>query len=328
MIASNNTRSRNANYQHVNTLLANHGIDILGLQEVWKSNVNFVGYDIFKAERNDQNGGGVAIVAKNSLTLDLVTSDINKHIEYIIVSNQNLHLVSVYRPPKGDFKHFLKQLTEIIRVEKKSCFIMGDFNIDLSVETDLTYDLKNLFTLKNMRLITSDISRHCSTTDTQIDGIFSNDVNIVAEGTLLTDFSDHFTPFCILNNKNESKNIPYRCITQKSLETFKLKVATLDFSSIYTNNIEEAFKNFHNTINTAFNTSFPLKVNNKPKQISSPWLTRGLKTSIRNKAKLLHKYIRKRSASNELRYKNYRNLLNKIIRLRKRFTLLTMALKL
>ena len=62
-------------------------------------------------------------------------------VEVVCVANktkQNMLIDVVYRPPNTDMARFIEHITQIIKsmkTDKKQCYIMGNFNINL-----LNYD--------------------------------------------------------------------------------------------------------------------------------------------------------------------------------------------
>ena len=133
-------------YKHeLEVILREIDIDIIGLSEthlneqIEDSEVNITGYCIFRNDR-DENGGGVALYVKKSLTYSTVTWKSEK-LELLSLEISPTHanpflLVCWYRPPtsKVDEESFenhrdtLKQLDK----EEKEIILIGDTNCDLA----------------------------------------------------------------------------------------------------------------------------------------------------------------------------------------------------
>ena len=117
-----------------------------------------------------------------------------------------------------------------------------------------------------------------------MDNIYTNFSNIAVNGILKTEFSDHYSLFCITKEakKNDSKvtHIKHE-FTEKNISNFKKKLEGTDWSPIYDeDHLPKAFSIFQETI---FKDIFPLKgflVNYKNR---ASYLTKGLKMSIKNK---------------------------------------------
>ena len=70
---------------------------------------------------------------------------------------------------------------------------------------------------------------------------------------------------------------------------------------------------FHNIFLEIYNSSFPVKL--KPHyKTRKPWLTNGMKCSIKHKNKLYAHYKKYPSQSNKKLYEEYRNMLIRLLR--------------
>ena len=78
------------------------------------------------------------------------------------------------------------------------------------------------------------------------------------------------------------------------------------------NNIDKLFSSFYKTLNNVVNKHAPVKTvsRRKMKQISKPWISSGIRTAIKIKHKLY-------AEGDRVRYKIYRNKIQKLIRLSK-----------
>ena len=62
-----------------------------------------------------------------------------------------------------------------------------------------------------------------------------------------------------------------------------------------------------------YDVAFPeTKIEIKTKNLLSPWLTKGLRKSSKRKQKLYEKFFKKRNLANEMAYKSYKNLFEKL----------------
>ena len=160
---------------------------------------------------------------------------------------------------------------------------------------------------------------------TLIDNIFTNNLchdDLCFQGILVSDVSDHFPVFHI--NYGCAAQVPDECIVSRNFSyqnkiAFHEAVAEIDWGEMYTlTEAQSAFSMFHSTFTKLFNQHFPkrkikIKYNNR-----KPWLTDGLKKSIRIKNKLYMKYIKIKSAYYECTYKMYRNRLTRLIKIAER----------
>ena len=57
----------------------------------------------------------------------------NKDIEALLVTNNKITIMNIYRPPKGDINEFTKTIKDVLMPltrDKKDILLAGDFNID------------------------------------------------------------------------------------------------------------------------------------------------------------------------------------------------------
>ena len=106
---------------------------------------------------------------------------------------------------------------------------------------------------------------------------------------------------------------PEKPIIQK--QRFCESISSVNWEAIYSeSDTQTALGLFHSTLLKHFYKNFPkqtvkIRYNNR-----KPWLTQGLKDSIRMKNKLYRKYLKVKSVANEMNHKNYRNKLNQIVK--------------
>lgn len=115
-------------------------LHILAFTETWAKKeevfaLKIDGYSIFLQDRVLSRGGGVALYFKNGLTYTAseVASATYNAINFEISgpNESNLSGLLVYRPPKSNRDHFLKDLAANITGLRDNAVLMGDFNIDL-----------------------------------------------------------------------------------------------------------------------------------------------------------------------------------------------------
>ena len=74
-----------------------------------------------------------------------------------------------------------------------------------------------------------------------------------------------------------------------------------------------AFENFSDTFSMLYERNFPLKKHNiKNKDLLTPWMTKGMKKSSKQKQRLYIKYLKNKTEASEHTYKNYKNLFEKL----------------
>ena len=142
---------------------------------------------------------------------------------------------------------------------------------------------------------------------TLIDNIFINKFDdFLVSGNIVTDLTDHFSQFCILKStlvKVEPEKIITRDYSQFSEQRFLEDLSMINWDVILRgDDIDKIFSTFYNKVNKITNKHAPFRTlsKRKSKQLSKPWITKGLKKSIKIKNELFY-------SGNRERYKLYRN---------------------
>ena len=155
---------------------------------------------------------------------------------------------------------------------------------------------------------------------TIIDNIFTNNHEALIksyQGILVTDLSDHFPVFHInqtLISVEQDVFIVKRSFTAKNKLAFLEDLGAVDWQLIYNwSGTQAAFSQFHQKLLGLYDKNFPkrkikLRYNNR-----KPWLSEGLRYSIKQKNKLYYKSIKCKTAYNEIMYTTYRNELKHIL---------------
>jgi hypothetical protein len=151
-----NIRSLNKNHKSLQILLTslNHDFDVICLSELWNVNLSFLktilpDYKCKYQEALSSKIGGVAIFYKKGYKVekkteykinpnndtDIDVDDLWMHIE----TDQQVKMLLgvIYRHPKGNITPFNDKLSTVLKKihddkDIESCFLAGDFNIDIS----------------------------------------------------------------------------------------------------------------------------------------------------------------------------------------------------
>ena len=138
-------------------------------------------------------------------------------------------------------------------------------------------------------------------------------------GIFYTDISDHF-PIFYINSINKLSDIDKdflikRDYSEQNIDKFKNYLTNIDWLPVIT--VEDpqiAYARFNDIFSLGYNQCFPLKKIKLGYKNRKPWLSEGLKTSIKIKNKLFIKYKCNSTPQNEAKYKEYRNKVNSLIR--------------
>ncbi|XP_065658022.1 uncharacterized protein LOC136082540 [Hydra vulgaris] len=163
--------------------------------------------------------------------------------------------------------------------------------------------------------------RITNTSSTLLDNIFTNNIYncLLESGIIKTDITDHFPIFLITNNITDNysalkSTIQMRQINENSLLHFRnLLSEKIDWDLILqSQEANKAYDLFLAQFCKYYDLAFPLKkivINSK--SLLSPWMTKGLLKSFKRKQKLYEKYLKHKSFTNEINYKNYKSLFEK-----------------
>ena len=194
-------------------------------------------------------------------------------------SLKNIIIGVVYRPPNSNLENFydvLRTMLVSICREKKLCYILGDYNLDLlkSESHSLTKDFVNLMFEHSFVPLINRPTRVTRSSASLIDNIFTNDLsfsNSSSSGILLNDTSDHY-PVFHLSTTNELIEkeivITKRRITNETRLKFIDMVTNVDWSFVSSiENTQLAYSAFSEKYIDLYNRAFP-KVNKKKSLIT------------------------------------------------------------
>ena len=320
--------------------------DVIIIQESWKvknpSSLELDGYNFLYKTRVDSEGGGVAFYINKNLRFRekgcysifeekifeslCIEIEVNKK-EKVLISN-------VYRSncdhpqltPLQQTNRFLDIFTNLqdqLSSSNTEAYIFGDLNFDLlKFEQNINIRdlMENSFSNGFLELISLP-TRVTEATATLIDHVYTNSNKTNFDSSIiLSDISDHFPILTILDGKRMNKKSSFvyiRSFNDENLDAFKNELQNINWDQLYAeNDVQRAYEIFHEIFNTAYERHFPLKKikRRNSKYFSEDFMTKGLITSRKKKFALTDKKIKQPTEANINRYKEYRNLYNKLIR--------------
>ena len=340
------------NGDNLEELLAKHEFkfDIIALTETWNPDYKehtfqppiLTGYKPFKGTPGSSLKGGCGIYVNDTLKplarpdLNIKLKDDDCELETywteIIMENQPNRLIGVvYRHPsrKNDKKtiELLNETLIKIRKENKKVLITGDFNYDLlKHESDLIIG-------EFLQMMIGNSYQPCITEPTRIvnnhkpslvDNIYSNSIETVVSGNLFDKISDHLPSFIIVQNvKNKPQHKPIQRRNMKNFDALKyqadlyLVLQELEMHKTTTyKNAEAAYNFFHKKNAAILHELAPLEFLTR-KQVElelKPWITKGILTSTRVKAKLFKLFKKTRNNEYYTQFKFYRDTINSLLR--------------
>ena len=99
-----------------------------------------------------------------------------------------------------------------------------------------------------------------------------------------------------------------------NMERFSLTMSEKNWNTVLHNDdAHNAYTAFYNEFIDVYNNSNPVEVFKRGYRTRKPWLSDGMKTSIKTKNKIYRRYQNTRNPEHELQSKQYRNKLNKLL---------------
>ena len=142
--------------------------------------------------------------------------------------------------------------------------------------------------------------------------------NKCSSGNLILDISDHLPNFSFIDIKTKSINDrPFiRLFTEKKIKLFKDNIHNENplIEDNNLNDVDLSFGIFSDNYLNLYNKYFPFIKQSRKSFKDKPFITNGIKVSIKYKNKLYKKYIDNPNYANEIAWKKFRNKTNAIIK--------------
>ena len=313
---------------------------IICMSETWLNDNNrdlhsLNSYTHISQCRLNRIGGGVSIFLKDTIAhsrrIDLDVN--NSHIESLFIEipkelvshKQNVIVGVIYRPPNTEVDVFNNHLTTIlstIKSENKIAYISGDFNINLlNVESHIQSSefMEIMYSFSYLPLINKP-TRVKETSATLIDNIFCNSFNDYSyiQGICVTDITDHFPIFCIAldNAILEKRTFEFRRqYNEKNIEKFCVNLESTDWTTVMSDtDCQSSYSKFHDIFLGLYDCCFPLRRVELKYRNRKPYLTEGLKKSIKVKNKLYKRSLKMKTLYSKKNYLEYKHKLCSLLR--------------
>jgi len=333
-ILHNNVRSLRLNLEKFQChLLAelDYEFDIIGITETkitssnepLSFNLNIPNYS-FEYVPTPLSSGGVGMYINNSLNYTILEKKTceayqSMWIEIQQKNKKNIICGIIYRQHNNpnDFLSYFNQKIEEYSTSGKLLYVLGDFNIDLLKFETCNFSKDFVLSLQSCYLFPTidKPTRVYNNSATLIDNIFTNSIEYgLISGNIISDISDHYSQFCITaldSRHNAPINRKIRTYSKNAKIQFTKELQKINLEEIIdkAQNIDEKFSLFYRKINKIVNKVAPIKTLSKrmAKKFSKPWITTGIRESIKVKNDLF-------ANGNRTRYLYYRNKLVTLIR--------------
>ena len=333
----NNVRSLRRNLEDLQVHLLDelgHCFSIIGVSETKTTktslldfNPSIAGYE-FEYVPTPLAAGGVGMYIKSDLNYTVIEKSSEDAfqalwIEIHLSKRPNIICGIMYRQHNTPerFQEYFDETLEKFSTSNKSIFVMGDFNINLLGVETCNYAHNFLLSLQSFSLIPTidKPKRVYKNTATLIDNILVNKLDAeIYSGNIVSDISDHYSQFCIfqkikvIRKKGRKKMRDFSSFSENS---FADELSQIDWDSVSgaQNDPDHSFTILYNKVNKLLDKHAPYKTlsQRRAKQMQKPWITRGLRKSIKVKNCLF-------SSGNKAQYKIYRNKILILSRLSKK----------
>ena len=312
--------------------MTNQQLDILAINETKMDSdvpldlISLEGYTWVSKNRN-RSGGGCGFYIRNSINFiirpDLGFDDIEAlTIEIHQYKTKPFLVTTWYRPPNSpiDLLAKFENILRLIDIEEKESIIMGDLNCDL-LHKDLDHMTKELNFITNLyeyNQLIHEPTRETINTSSLIDHFYINKKdNIIIAGTTKITISDHYLIYGVKSFpslKGEERIIEFR-----DFKNFREKDFLRDIAWAETYNLESytdpnrMWYIWKNKFSAIIDKHAPLKTRKIGKK-RTPWITKQLLLSKRNKNLLKKKALKSKDENDWLTFKSARNSHNKLIK--------------
>ena len=322
--------------------------DIICLTEIRKTSVGIINkefpdFDIFIDNPVLAKGGVAILLRKNKFdqiteidaqnNFNLKTCGCNNcHIENkwlsFKIQNQDVILGGIYRHPNSNsnVEHFTTALDNTLSQINNGtlAIVLGDININLLDENNhkVNQYINNLLEKNFIPCITlpTRIRNHSATL---IDHIFIRCPkkllqNKCSSGNLITDITDHLPNFTFLDIKTPTiKKRPFtRLFTKNKIKSFNDNLNS-EASLIADNELHDvnnSYAIFSANYFKLFDKYFPYVRISRKAFRDKPYITSGIKVSIKTRNRLYKKYLDNPSEVNKVIWKRFRNKTSETIK--------------
>ena len=277
-----------------------------------------------RRDRQDRQGGGVAIYVKKNLICvhrpDLEVPDLEAVWIETKIQQQSLLIGSFYRAPDARVKYW-ELIDESIQKAGNTplrYIILGDFNSDNPAAAP---HLKRILNLNNLFQLVTEPTRVTDNTSTTIDLIITPCPDIISKIAVLPPVkSDHRCPYLELTSKRSYCHSFKRTLYNYSkldVNKYINLLENVNWNNIVTEEVlDNAVENFSNTLLRVSRECMPSKTVNM-RDNDAPWITYEIKKLKDKKQKSHITAKRLNSAWAWQRFRTNRNLLTDTIRKRK-----------
>lgn len=285
-------------------------------------------YKLIRHDRENKEGGGIAIYIRNHIAHKVIASSETKYCqkpEYVIVElccNWKLLLCAVYKPPKARLINELYENVEKLIPSYDNVVLIGDFNVDLKTER-VFFDKTQLLNFVNnlsLYIIPTDATYHRPDTESMLDlMIINNKSRIVNYGQVhMSGISYHDMIYLELNLKHKVSlnkgSIIIRDFKNIQIDELRNDCLSLNWNDLYnSNSIDDKVSILENNIIRLFNKHVLIRKVSKRRN-PCPWMDDRIKTLMKERDVIYKRYVRTKENHIWENYKILRNRVKRVMR--------------
>ena len=268
-------------------------------------------------------GGGVALFLKEDVDYCLGEDLRIDGIENIWEDAENLIIGVIYNTAYRSQRQFLDEFEQVLHtiyLSKRKCLILGDFNINTLSKSIIPKEYINLIQSEGFNPLVFEAMRITGTKISCLDRIHSNFVNSSTSGSIAAEIADHLPVFSLVYDPKCSP-IPdtIEVIDFKKFDkiSFQNTLRNANWLPGYnSSDANESLSRFLHIFNRINNGHAPLKIIKIKNKSNKPWVTGGLRKSIKIDNQLYKKWLTTHKSYYHDKYKLYRN---KIVAINKKY---------
>jgi hypothetical protein len=185
------------NFKKFQALMSKLSPDIAVVSESWfknDHNYDLNGYTLVNVNRDEQNGGGLAIYAKIDCKLKVlktVKEPYHKLTTEVKINGVNHKLIAIYRPPySNNINVFMGDIEKELHTSNQPLLIVGDININIMKVEPLSAQFTQLLESYGAKIVNTNITRVSS--GSLLDHCILRDVSSLhSVSTISNSMSDH-----------------------------------------------------------------------------------------------------------------------------------------
>lgn len=320
-----NARSMNCEkLDYVKSVFEDSQVDLICITETWfrdgipDTYYNMKNYNLYRHDRCNRIGGGVAIYCKSNLNAKLLSCSGDSEIEFLNLEVYDqltkVFVSCVYNPNRNYSVDLYFNKISTFLIDYDTYVICGDLNVNLLLSDSKVEILKNLIASSGLDLVNLVVpTRYANNVNSSLLDVFLvSDSSIVLLYDQLSFISDHDLCFCTLNvklndNHTTSDILTFRDFKRIDFRLLLCDVMALDWSDAwYECNVNTKLEKFVSKVQLLYDIHVPIrsiKIQNK----ACPWYSKEVKVAINNRSKLYHKWKRNPTQAKWLTYKAARN---------------------